>query len=83
MSGDLSILNPENLLTAVLAPSELGLGILNLISKAENIAKLADFSLSEKAETINWSRYWIRQPLHRAYAINFRFSSGRKQPTGN
>lgn len=49
VSGDLSILNPENLLTAVLAPSELGLGILNLISKAENIAKLADFSLSEKS----------------------------------
>ena len=49
VSGDLSILNPENLLTAVLAPSELGLGILNLVSKAENIAKLADFSLSEKS----------------------------------
>lgn len=49
VSGDLSLLNPKNLLTTLLAPSDLGSGILSLINKAENIRNLSDFSLSDRA----------------------------------
>ena len=51
VAGDLSILNPDNLITAILAPTELGRGILNLINKAENIYDLADFQLSKKSQS--------------------------------
>lgn len=51
ISGDLSILNPKNLATAVLAPSELGNGILNLINKTENLQRLSTFSLSDRQKS--------------------------------